>query len=55
MKPDAVIVFFAVSFFDNNLLSGDYRFGKTLTHIRVPDSGVYIMKTGYVFRKILIP
>ena len=34
---------------------GDYRFGKTPTHIRVPDSGVYILRTGDVSRKIFIP
>lgn len=34
---------------------GDYRFGKTPTQIRVPDSGVYILRTGDVSRKIFIP
>ena len=34
---------------------GDYRFGKTPTHIRVPDSGVYILRTGDVSRKVFIP
>lgn len=34
---------------------GDYRFGKIPTYIRVPDSGVYILRIGDVPRKIFIP